>query len=266
MDHYGILAYPAAHSRSPQMHTVAFETLEIDAVFERYEIPPDELNTFFDQNFRKNRRIQGLAVSIPHKESIIPLLDTIDAAAKKIGAVNTVYWQEEKLCGTNTDFLGFSRALGESYAGEGKKVLVLGAGGAARAIIYALLQDGADQVIIANRTEDKAAQLAQEFHVQWKPLNELFASEYDLVVNTTALGMKGESENISPLPADFWRAHLTAFDIVYTPLQTRFLKDAATAGAQALSGEKMFLYQGMAQFELWTGREAPLESMRNSIE
>jgi len=262
---FGILAFPAAHSRSPEMYLAAFQQLKITASFERYAIAPPELNTFFDQNFRTARKIDGLAVSIPHKEAVIPLLDMIESAAQKIGAVNTVYWQEDKLCGANTDAIGFSQALREHFEVEGQKVLVLGAGGAARAVIYALLQDRADQIIIVNRSVEKARELAREFGVQWKTLEDLRPEEYELVINTTPLGMTGAHEEESPLPADFWRAHLTAFDIVYTPRKTKFLREAEAAGAQIISGEKMFLYQGMAQFEILTEQKAPREAMKKAI-
>ncbi len=262
---FGIFAFPAAHSKSPEMHLAAFQKLGIEANFERYEIPPKGLNTFFDQCFRKEQKINGLAVSIPHKEAVIPLLDEIDAAAKKIGAVNTIFWKEEKLWGTNTDWTGFSHALREHYDVEDQKVLVLGAGGAARAVVYALIQDRADQIIVANRHAEKAQELALHFGVQWKEMDDLHPEEYDLVVNTTPLGMKGEHEGAAPLPAAFWRSHLTAFDIVYTPKETKFLREARKAGATAISGEKMFLYQGMEQFRIWTGKEAPKEVMEGAI-
>lgn len=269
MKTYGILAYPAAHSKSPQMHNAAFQHCSIDATFERYEIPPAELNTFFDQNFKQNQKISGLAVSVPHKERVIEFLDETDEAAKKIGAVNTIYCTggaNSRLQGANTDWIGFSRALREHYDVAGQKVLVLGAGGAARAVVYALLQDNADQIIIANRTESKARELAAYFHVQWKNIEDIYPQEYSLVINTTSLGMKGEHEGKSPLPADFWRAHLQAFDLVYTPRETQFLQDAQAAGAQAYSGEKMLLYQGMEQFTLWTGQEAPERVMWEALQ
>ena len=266
MKHYGILAYPASHSKSPEIHNAAFQDKNIDAIFERYEVAPKNLNTFFDQKIRRTNDIQGLAVSVPHKERVIPLLDQADEAAKKIGAVNTVYWQNEKLCGTNTDYLGFSQALREHYDVEGKKILLCGAGGSARAVIYALQNDYADQIILVNRTVEKAQQLAMHFGVQWKNLEDVRPEEYNFVINTTSLGMKGENEGVSPLPRDFWRAHLHAFDLVYTPKKTQFLKDAETAGARAYSGEKMLLYQAMEQFTIWTGEEAPREVMEQALQ
>lgn len=264
MKHFGIVAYPASHSKSPQMHQAAFDHLSIDATFDRHEIKPQQLPQFITQRVRSEPRIEGLAVSLPHKQSIIPLLDKIDESAQKIGAVNTVFWDDQKLCGTNTDWIGCSRSLAEQYDVTDTKVLVLGAGGAARSVVYALIRDGADQIIIANRTDQTAQHMAHDFGVQWKSLSDLHPEEYHLVINTTPLGMKGTHPSLSPLPSEFWRAHLTAYDIVYTPLQTQFLLDAHNAGAKTISGQKMFVYQGMAQFELWTGKQAPQSVMQNA--
>ncbi len=265
MLHYGILAHPVSHSQSPQMHTAAFKHRGVDAVFKRYDISPESLNTFFDQNFKKARNIEGLAVSIPYKETVIEFLDKTDESAQKIGAVNTVYWKEKRLCGTNTDWIGFSQSLAEQYDVEAKKVLILGAGGVARSIIFALREQRADQIIIVSKTENSAAGLAHEFGVQWKKPEALQPEEYQLVINTTPLGMMGKYEKISPLPQDFWRSHLTAFDAVYTPEKTRFLRDAELAGSRIISGKNMFLYQGMEQFKIWIGKNAPEKVMQNAI-
>ncbi|MBI5414416.1 shikimate dehydrogenase [Candidatus Peregrinibacteria bacterium] len=266
MKHYGILAFPTGHSRSPEMQNAAFQHLKIDAVFERYEIPPEKLAEFFQENFRKERKIEGLAVSIPHKESILPFLGLIDEAAKKIGAVNTVFWNDGKICGTNTDWVGFSKSLKEEYDVRGKRVLILGAGGVARAIIYALIKSKAEKVVIANRTEEKAKKLAEEFGVEWKTISDCDPDEFDLIVNATPIGMRGKFEGISPLSNYFWKAHHTAFDVVYTPEETQFLKDAKKSGAQTISGKKMFLFQGMAQFKIWTGENAPESIMIQALQ
>lgn len=265
MKRFGILAYPASHSRSPEMHNAAFHALKIDALFEKYEIPPEKLQEFLEEKVRGEKKINGLAVSIPHKETIIPFLDTVDDSVQAIGACNTVYWKNNQLCGTNTDSYGFSKALSDTYNVTGKNILVVGAGGAARAVVYALLQDNAGSITITNRTKEKGRNFAQDFAVSFQEKGELEPEQYDLIVQTTPLGMQGGYEKISPLPSSFWRENHTAFDIVYTPEKTQFLLDAEGAGGTIISGKNMFLCQGMKQFEIWTGEKAPETIMRESI-
>ncbi len=258
MKKFGILAYPVHHSLSPQMHNSAIVFTGANAVYTRYGVAPRILKQFLFENFRKERKISGLSVSVPHKETCQKFLDSLDSAAEKIGAVNTIYWEGEKLCGTNTDCIGFAKSLLEKYSPAGKKVLVLGAGGATKAILFALENMGEDapsQVFLWNRTRAKAEKLLENFpEISLIDNPSEISDEVDLVINTTSLGMEGEWEDRSPVSRNFWKNHHTAFDIVYTPLETVFLKNCREAGGTGISGEKMLLFQGIAQFELFTGK------------
>jgi shikimate dehydrogenase len=258
---FGILAHPVAHSLSPQMQSAAFFEKGVDAEFLRFDIPPSHLEEFMQQVRREN--IAGLAVSLPHKEAIIPFLDGCTQDAQSIGAVNTVFWKNGKLWGENTDAPGFFRAVEHIFTSSSSiRCAVLGSGGAARAIIFALKKANA-HVIICNRTQEKAERLSKEFSVDSMPLSDFHALGFDLVINATSVGLK---EDKSPVRAECWEGFSgTAFDIVFDPLQTRFLRDAQSVGAHIITGEKMLLYQGVLQFTLWTGLSAPESVMKQAL-
>jgi len=259
---FGILAHPAGHSLSPQMQSAAFAEKGIHADFLRFDIPPSDLLEFIRRV--RLEHISGLAVSLPHKEAIIPYLDELTDTAKKIGAVNTVFWKNGKLCGDNTDAPGFFRAIEPIFSTlPHPRCAVIGAGGAARAIVSALKNVGAD-VTIFNRTSEKADLLAKEFGADSKSLSSFSAKDFDLVINSTSVGLREEK---SPVAKDSWIEFTgTAFDAVFSPLKTLFLRDAESAGAQIITGEKMLLYQGILQFSLWTGFSAPEGIMRVVLE
>ncbi len=260
---YGIVAHPVIHSLSPPMQLAAFREHNINATFDRFNIAPEALADFIAQV--RDEPINGLAVSLPHKESIIPLLDEITPTARAIGAVNTVYWQHERLWGDNTDAPGFWQAI-ESHAPDVtalKKALVIGAGGAARAIVFILRLQGIE-VTIANRTRSRAEELATQFGAEATELDNVQSRSFDLIVNSTSVGLKACK---SPVSADFWQGFSgIAFDAVFDPLVTKFLADAKSAGADIITGETMLLYQGTRQFTIWTGKAAPVEVMRSALE
>lgn len=259
----GILAFPASHSLSPQMQNAGFRAKNIDAEFVRFEIAPQNLAEFVTRV--RAEKIAGLAVSLPHKEAIIPLLDEISETARTIGAVNTVSWKQEKLCGDNTDAEGFWKSIEEKISQEkNPKAAIIGAGGAARAMIFALREQGFS-VKIFNRTAERAQKLAEEFSVSWGNIEEFSAKKYDLVANASSAGLKKPNE--SPLSEKSWKGFSgIAFDAVFDPLVTKFLHDAQNAGAEIITGEKMLLCQGMRQFEIWTGKEAPKKEMEKALE
>lgn len=270
MQVYGILAYPAEHSLSPIIHAAAFEALKLEAEYQRFSVEPEELSDFMERV--RTEEIAGFSVSMPHKEAVMKYLDEIDEAAEEIGAVNTAVNQEGRLKGYNFDGEGAVQALKErsdlssSDGLRGKKVVVLGAGGAARAIVYALKQAGVD-VTVLNRTREKAERLAADFEVTVGILADLADLEPDILVNATAVGMEPESE-ASLVPVDFLERlgeKLIVFDIVYKPLRTLLIQEAKKSGCQIITGEKMLLYQGVKQFEIWTGKKAPLEIMQESL-
>ena len=210
-------------------YQAGFIELEIDATFEALDLNPAELK---DWMIDQAHEYAGAAITVPYKETVIPYIDKLTDAAKSIGAVNTLYWENDVLHGTNTDCIGALRALQSEVPNlKGKHVLIMGAGGAARAIIFALKTAGC-KIVICNRTAEKAVQLAEEFEVEAaESLEAIFPEKIDIVINTTSVGLK---EWKSVIPEDFWDHQHTAFDIVYDPMETKFLSDAAQAGAKTV--------------------------------
>lgn len=259
---YGILAFPAAHSLSPAMQNAAFQAVGIPATYEKFEIPTEELGDFM---FRvREEKIAGLSVSIPHKKTVMLFLDAISEDAKKIGAVNTVYWQGEKLIGENTDWVGSNEALFLSINPTGKTVVVIGSGGSSRAVIYGLKKRGVKEIIVLSRKP--AEDLVNDFGVEVDTLENLAKYTPEILINTTPLGMLGENENESPASAEYLAKHKPlVFDLVYNPRETKLLREAREAGCKTLSGIEMLLYQGVKQFEIWSGKPAPAEVMERLL-
>ena len=266
-DTAGIIGYPLRHSASPAFQQAAFDHLGIDARYLAWETPPDDLACRMAS--LRSPGVLGANVTVPHKQAVVPYLDEVSQAAQDTGAVNTIVNQEGRLTGHNTDVTGFLRAL-QSDAGfqpHGKRALVLGAGGSARAIVYGLLKEGAGQVTIANRTVERAQRLIEALgsprNAEAAPLEAARSSGgWNLIVNCTTLGMRhapGEKE--TPLPSDAIPANSLVYDLVYNPEQTPLLQAAAKAGARTLGGLPMLIYQGAEAFRLWTGRDAPVDVM-----
>ena len=210
-----------------------------------------------DLNFK------GFAVTIPHKQNIIKHLDYLDESAEKIGAVNTVKIENGKLYGYNTDAHGFIEPLKNAYGDlKNVKVAVLGAGGAARACIYALKNEGAKVTIFA-RDLSKAKNLAEEFQVELKELRTQHSalSTFQIVVNATPLGTKGELENETPATSEQLKNIQLAYDLVYNPFETRFLREAKNADVPTIGGMAMLIAQAMQQQKIWTGLDAPMKEM-----
>ncbi len=260
MKNYCVIGHPITHSKSPALHQAGFVELEIDAEFSAVDVKPDELGDWVKNEFRPN--FQGAAVTIPHKEAIRQYLDFETEAATRIGAVNTLFWKDEKLGGTNTDTIGVLRAISTQVNPTDKKCLILGAGGAARAAIYGLKSAQA-QVFVWNRTTEKAQALAKEFEVTAiEDLEKVDPAAVDILLNMTSVGLK---QDVSPVPADFHRSHHVTFDAVYDPLETRFLREAEEAGAETITGDKMLIYQALEQFHLWHGQELEPEVMGSAF-
>jgi shikimate dehydrogenase len=208
--------------------------------------------------------IRGFGVSYPHKQAVMPLLDSLDPLAARIGAVNTVVNDDGRLVGHNTDGRGALRALEETLELAGKRVLLLGAGGAARAIAHTLAGRGV-RLSVANRDRAKGDRLASECGAIGVDFEEVSrACDYDVVVNATTLGM-GDVDPSSPVPAGALRRGQVVMDIVYKPLETRLLQEARRAGARVIHGGRMLLHQAALQFELYTGQTAPLEAMDEAL-
>jgi shikimate dehydrogenase len=207
--------------------------------------------------------IGGASVTIPHKVSVMACLDEVDEEARRIGAVNTIINRDGRLIGCNTDWQGAARALLEKTAVRERTVLVIGAGGAARAVAYGVAREGG-RLLIADLTVAGAQPLAREFGGEALAVSGAGSCEWDILINTSPVGMAPDS-GVSPVPREWLRPGGVVMDIVYNPLKTRLLKEAAESGCEIIDGLAMFVYQGAAQFEAWTGRLAPVEVMRRTV-
>jgi 3-dehydroquinate dehydratase/shikimate dehydrogenase len=259
----GIVGRPVGHSASPAMHNAAFADLALDCVYLPFEVT--DIESFFKRFVRPSTReidwrLGGLSVTIPYKSDVIALLDEVDETAKAIGAVNTVVLDGEKLRGLNTDAQGAVAPLESIYPLKGLSCAVIGAGGAARAVVYGLLQKGARVTIFA-RNPEKAQQVGEDFDVEVRSTLDLRNSNAEVLINTTPVGLAGHSQADSPVPREFLRDRKMVYDLVYNPVDTRLLKEAREEGCQTLNGLAMLVAQGAAQFELWTGNMAPLATM-----
>lgn len=272
---YGIFGHPVSHSLSPLMHNSAFAALGLDCVYTAFDVHPDDIGKAADAI--RALGISGVNVTIPHKQAIIPHLDEVSPDAKHTGAVNTVKNEGGRLTGYNTDVGGFMRDAREELgiSPEGASVLLLGAGGAARAVISAFGMNGAKRIAIANRTPGKAEKLAEEFG-RFFPDTTIYPVDSgdagamtkelgltDLLVNSTSGGMEGASGleiNIGAL-----RDGAAVYDLVYKPRETKLVKEAKALGRKAVGGLGMLLYQGALSFEIWTGENAPVDVMRKAI-
>ena len=269
----GIIGYPIGHSISPVFQQAGLDYLGIDATYEKWEVTPEGVGEFV-AGLRAPGSL-GINITVPHKQAVIPFLDEVDEWATTAGAVNTIVHRDGRLTGHNTDGPGFLRALlvETGYAPSGTSALILGAGGAARGILLALVRGGVESLVIANRTLERAeslAQLAKDNGVLAEAISlrkadasvTEAAASANLIVNCTTVGMShGPDEHGSHLSAAQIPASAIVNDLVYNPLKTTFLKEAAVAGATTLGGLHMLVYQGVLSFQMWTGRDAPVEVM-----
>lgn len=264
----GVVGYPVAHSISPAIHQAALDALGIDARYERWPVAPADLAAWVAM--LRAPDVLGASVTVPHKEAVIPLLDELDDSARRVGAVSAIAKADGRLVGMNTDVTGFGRSLAEAGYGPRSGVAVmLGAGGAARAVAHALLAAGVRQLSIFNRDAARARALAAslapvaatatvEAHALDAPELADRLAACELLVNTTTVGMR-PGDRI--LPPDRVPGHALVVDIIYSPPQTALLADAAARGARTLNGLPMLVYQAAVSFERWTGRPAPLATM-----
>lgn len=249
---YGITGWPLGHSLSPMLHNWAFKQTGFSGVYMMWPTPPDNLAAFFSAV--RTLPVHGGNITIPHKVEAIKFMDKVSDRAALIGAVNTFYWSGGKLCGENTDVTGFIKPI---LHRKFKSALVLGAGGASRAVVAGLKELDTAEIFITNRTPLKAAALAQEFGATALPWNERTKIQPELIINCTSLGMAGHSAGETPFPKDGFKDKGLAYDIVYTPSRTRFLQEAADAGWDVQGGLDMFAGQAAEAFRLWTGKEMP---------
>jgi len=267
----GVIGDPIEHTLSPTIHNAAFNHLKLDFVFLAFRVKAADL-----ENAVRGMRglgIHGLNVTMPHKSTVISFLDEVDPTVKFLGSANTILNKDGKLSGFNTDGVGALKALRENGAElSGKKVLLLGAGGAAKAIAFALAKE-VGELVVLNRAVEKATELAEALGRMFNKKivggalsPDVIAKnlrDSDILINATSGGMK---PNLSQsLVAPQWlKPNLTVMDIVYNPVETKLAKDAKAAGAKMISGVEMLVYQGAASFEIWTGRSAPVEVMRRA--
>lgn len=254
MQLFGIIGHPLLHTLSPTLHNWAFQALGIQASYHVWDTHPGKLPAFVAA--LRTLPIHGLSVTIPHKESIMHMLDKLTDNAREIGAVNTLFWENDTLWGDNTDITGFMAPLMQLDVQPGR-ALILGAGGAARAAVCGLLRAGW-RVILSSRTESRASSLAQSFQAECVPWAERHSAHPDLLVNTTPLGMSGPFQSLSPWKASLQGVSLV-YDLVYNPKKTPLLAQAGQDGAKILYGLPMFAHQGLAQFERWTGRSFDMD-------
>ncbi|MFK4764203.1 shikimate dehydrogenase [Desulfobaculum sp. SPO524] len=257
---YGIIGWPLGHSMSPLLHNWAFGQLGMNAEYKAYPLPPEDLEYFMAH--MREAPLSGLSVTIPHKLAIKGYVDGLSDGVIAVGAANTLYWDGKRLMAENTDVFGFQAPLRKMPI-RIESAIVYGAGGASRAVVAGLLELGVPDIVIVNRSADKAMELASEFHVSAADWDERHRIDAQLHVNATPLGMSGDGVALSPLPEGVKLGPgQIAYDIVYNPVRTTFLEQASEAGCHTVDGLEMFLHQAVEQFRLWTGEMFSLEDAR----
>lgn len=265
-----LVGYPVGHSMSPPMHNAAFKALGLDYQYRLASVQPKTLGEWVEDTLRRPE-VKGCSVTIPHKIEVMKYLDEVTDSAAEIGAVNTVVDQDGHLTGTNTDSSGGIKALKEEYGTlDGTNIVVLGAGGASRAIVYGLAQSRCT-VTVLNRTPERAEALVDDLldlpaTLNHGPLKDLdrYVGEANIIVNATPVGMAPQTQS-TPVPSELLHSGLLIYDVVYNPLKTRLLCEAEIAGARTLAGVKMLVYQGAEAFRLWTGRDPPIDLMLQTV-
>ncbi len=269
----GVIGYPLEHSLSPAFQQAALDHLALDVRYEAWPTPPEQLDGIV-RSLREPDHL-GANVTIPHKEAVIPLLDDLDELARRAGAVNTIVNREGRLTGYNTDVTGFLRALRQDggFDPAGCRALIAGAGGAARAVVVALIDAGAASVTIINRTFARATRLVEDLRpiagdTELHALPDMYTSwaaatlGCGLLVNCTSVGLAGTpEEKESPVPVDVIPAAALVYDLLYRPAQTKLMAAAKRRSARILGGLPMLVYQGADSFLLWTGLEPPIDIM-----
>jgi shikimate dehydrogenase len=266
-----LIGHPVAHSLSGAMQQAAFDELGIDAMYELWDRPPIELADAVAE--LRTEDFLGANVTIPHKERVVPMVDRLTEEATATGAVNTITREGKRLIGHNTDVAGFKVALDKLVGRQKmpKQAVVLGAGGGARAVVYGLIREGFQRIIVFNRHLHRAEGLVKHFgrtaaHMELRAMPwhesiiEVEIAKAKLLVNATSIGL---TSDVSPVPASALHEELLVLDLIYS--RTRLLRDADAANATTADGELMLLHQGAAAFTLWTGQPAPLELMRSKL-
>ena len=271
---FGIFGHPVSQSRSPAMHNAAFKALGMDCRYEAYDIAPGGIGAAVEKI--RSLPLSGVNITVPHKRAVMADMDYLSPEAELAGAVNTVKNEGGRLSGYNTDIEGALTALREftGFSPEGGKALVIGAGGAARALVLGLCMRNAARIFICNRTAEKAESLGGEFagkfprtRIEFSGLESAeagrFIAEADILINCSSAGMEGNAP--LALPLERFGGRFGVYDLVYKPRVTPLVAAAKELGIKAESGIDMLLYQGAKSFEIWTGVPAPVEVMRKAL-
>lgn len=260
---YGIIGHPLGHTMSPALHNWGFSALDIAGEYRAFPTPPANLPAFMER--MRSLPISGLSVTIPHKIAVIEHLDGVSERVKAVGACNTLHWDGDRLLGENTDVYGFLAPL-KTLPQLPASALVMGAGGAARAVVAGLQELGVADIAVTNRNAAKAESLAEDFEVAALPWKDRSTSGATLLVNSTPLGMKGDRQTVSPLPDDTCLSpNQIVYDLVYNPVNTCFLRHAEACGCRTIDGLTMFVYQAVEQFRLWTDSTFDLTEARSLV-
>lgn len=257
-----VMGDPIKDSKSPLMHTAGYQALGIerDFIFLPSEVKPENLEKAM--NSARNLQIRGISVTMPHKQEIIKYLDILDDDAEEIGAVNTIVNEDGEMVGYNTDWIGAVKALKKKTHLSGKKVAVIGTGGAARAVIFGLIKSGA-KVKVFSRDPDKTRDVGKDFGVEVVSVKDLDeVKNYDIIINASPVGMQQDE---TPVKKELLNQNQIVFDLVYTPKETRLIKEAKEKGAVVIYGYEMLLYQGVEQFKIYTKYEAPVREMEEAL-
>ena len=268
----GVIGHPIEHSMSPPMHNNAYKQLNMDYVYVAFHVQPEDIEKLITS--AKTLGICGLNVTIPHKTTIIPYLDEIDETAKKIGAVNTIQFKDNKAKGYNTDGIGAIKSIQEYTTLQDKNILILGAGGASKAISFSLINENINSLTIANRTKENAEQLIENIKkqtnftkIQYHTINDVdeIIEDMDIIINTTPIGMYPHHEVKPPIKTDNINKNHIVMDIIYNPLETQLLKQSKENGAQTINGTSMLINQGLVSFEIFTGEKATYKSFEEAL-
>lgn len=258
----GIIGNPLGHSLSPLLHNWTFRETGVAGAYMAWPVPSQGVDDFMAAVLALP--IWGLSVTIPHKTAVMKYCEDLTTRARAAGAVNTLHWKKGLLVGENTDVEGFLAPLGELGI-KPASALVLGAGGASRAVVAGLREWGLRRITVTNRSPEAMRTLSSHMRCQGVEWEERTRVEAELIVNATPLGMLGERQDETPWPQEAFRRGQIAYDLIYNPGRTRFLREAREAGCAAIPGLEMFLHQAAAQFRLWTDEKMPLDGARRLL-
>jgi shikimate dehydrogenase len=256
---YAVFGDPVGHSLSPTMHNRAFQASGQNGVYVALRVRDIETAVAAVRSLS----IRGVSITVPHKTAVIPFLDHVDATARAIGAVNTIVNDDGRLHGYNTDAPAAVRALKDMVVLAGRKAAILGAGGAARAVGFGLAAENVP-IVVVNRTRSRGKELAERLGAGFEAIEDFQPTDDTILINTTPVGMWPQVDAV-PIAPDRLRPGMMVMDIIYNPLQSLLLREAAAKGCPTLNGIPMFVYQGAMQFKLWTDQEAPLSVMMQSV-